>query len=83
MDDNLISDLTKLPVADRLRLIEGLWDSLDAEMDTLPIPDWQREELDRRFDALDSGASVGPHGTTCANASRTQNDGPDRCSAGS
>lgn len=53
------NDLTKLPVADRLRLIEELWDSLDADIEELPIPDCHREELDRRLDALDDGTSVG------------------------
>ena len=51
--------LTRLPVADRLRLIEELWDSLDAEADALPLPDWHREELDKRLDALEQGSSVG------------------------
>lgn len=49
--------LTQLPVADRLRLIEELWDSLDAE--ALPLPDWHRDVLDARLDALERGESVG------------------------
>lgn len=51
------ADLVRLPAAKRLELIEALWDSLDAE--AIPLADWQREELDRRLDALDSGASSG------------------------
>ncbi len=51
--------LTKLPVAERLKLIEDLWDSLDADADALPLQDWQRDEIDKRLDALDSGTSVG------------------------
>ena len=52
-------DIRALPVAERLRLIEELWDSLDAEADALPLPDWHRSTLDRRLDALDDGRSVG------------------------
>jgi putative addiction module component (TIGR02574 family) len=59
MTDTTTTELTKLPVAERLRLIEELWDSLDAEIDALPIPDWHRAELDKRLDALDNGTSVG------------------------
>lgn len=51
--------LTKLPAAEQLRLIELLWGSLDAEADGLPLPDWHRNEIDRRLDVLDSDASVG------------------------
>ena len=50
-------DLQALPVADRLRLIEDLWDSIAA--DALPLPGWHRHEIDRRLDALDSASSVG------------------------
>ena len=53
------SELRALPVADRLRLIEEIWDSLDSEAEDLPMPDWHREELDKRLDALDLGSSVG------------------------
>jgi putative addiction module component (TIGR02574 family) len=52
-------ELRQLSVDDRLRLIEQLWDSLDSEADRLPMPDWQRAEIDKRFDALENGTSVG------------------------
>jgi putative addiction module component (TIGR02574 family) len=57
--DTPTSDLTKLPVDERLKLIEELWDSLDNDIEALPMPQWHRDELDKRLDALDSGASVG------------------------
>jgi putative addiction module component (TIGR02574 family) len=58
-DTNTTTALSQLPVAERLKLIEELWDSLDAEVDSLPLAEWQREEIDNRIDALDSGVSVG------------------------
>ena len=51
--------LTDLSVADRLKLIEELWDSLDKEADALPLPGWHRDEIDKRLDALDNGTSMG------------------------
>jgi putative addiction module component (TIGR02574 family) len=52
--------LNARPVADRLKLIEALWDSIEAETsDPLPFPDWRRSEIDRRLDSLDAGSSVG------------------------
>jgi putative addiction module component (TIGR02574 family) len=53
------NDLRALPVAERLQLIEDLWDSIEAESEILPLPDWHRGEIDRRMDALESGTSVG------------------------
>ena len=53
------TELQALPIAERLKLIEDLWDSIDAEADALPLPDWHRAEIDRRMEALDTGASVG------------------------
>jgi putative addiction module component (TIGR02574 family) len=35
-----------LPVADRLRLLESTWDSLDAVNVNEPMPDWQKAEID-------------------------------------
>ena len=47
-------DIRQLPVAERLRLIEELWDSLDAEPAALPVPDWHKAELDKRLAAHDA-----------------------------
>jgi putative addiction module component (TIGR02574 family) len=41
-----------MSVDDRLRLIEEIWDTIDAE--ELPFPDSHREELDRRLAAADA-----------------------------
>ena len=58
-DKATTAELTRLPVSERLELIEQLWDSIDAEADALPLSDWQREEIDVRIDTLERGASVG------------------------
>lgn len=52
-----IAELTRLPVAERLDLIEELWGSLDA--DALPLAGWQRDEIDKRLDVLEDGSSKG------------------------
>lgn len=53
------TELRALPVAERLKLIEDLWDSIDTDADAMALPDWHRAEIDRRLDALDTGVSVG------------------------
>lgn len=40
--------LFKLGRAERLQLVEDLWDSLAGEEDSTPVPDWKRDELRRR-----------------------------------
>ena len=60
MNKHLTPDeMRQLSVAERLKLIEELWDSLDTEADHLPIPVWHREEIDKRLDALENATSVG------------------------
>ena len=48
--DALRDQIMKLPPAERLRLVEEIWDSLTASPEDVPVPDWHREELERRLD---------------------------------
>ena len=43
------AEILGLPAAERLRLVEEIWDSLAAEPSSVPVPDWHRTELDRRL----------------------------------
>ena len=43
-----------LSIEQRLELISELWDSIPDSLDTLPVPDSHREELDRRLAAADA-----------------------------
>jgi putative addiction module component (TIGR02574 family) len=47
MDDKL----QQLPVDERIRLVEDLWDSIASDQSTLPLTPEQKAELDRRLDA--------------------------------
>ena len=38
----------KLGRAERLQLVEDLWDSIVEEDAQLPVPEWKREELRQR-----------------------------------
>jgi putative addiction module component (TIGR02574 family) len=46
--DQTLSELTSLPVTDRLRVVESLWDSIDAEAPVSVSPE-QRAEIERRI----------------------------------
>ena len=55
MTNALRKALFQLSAAERLELVEELWDSIAAEREAEPFPltDAQREELDRRIRDLD------------------------------
>jgi len=50
--DISIADLLKLPVLERIRLVEDIWDSIAEVPEAVPLTDAQRRELDRRLDAF-------------------------------
>ncbi len=43
----------QLPVEERIKLVEDLWDSIAADQRALPLTDEQKAELDRRLDAYE------------------------------
>jgi putative addiction module component (TIGR02574 family) len=45
MDSALVFDLSP---AEKLQLVEDLWDDLAATPESVPVHDWQTEELARR-----------------------------------
>ena len=42
--------IDKLSVADRLTLIDQIWESLDAEDGTFVVPDWHKQLVLERLD---------------------------------
>ena len=52
-------DIQTLSPAQRLELIELLWDSLSVTPEAIPFTDAQRAELDGRLDTLDRDGPVG------------------------
>jgi putative addiction module component (TIGR02574 family) len=51
--------LRELPIEERIRLVEDLWDSIAADKETLPVTPEQKAELDRRLDAYDLDKNSG------------------------
>lgn len=54
-------DYRRLTIAERLQLVEDIWDSIaeDADEATLPLTAAERAELDRRLAELDANPSGG------------------------
>ena len=54
-----VADLLELPVAERLRLVELLWDSIAAVPETVSIPDELKAELNRRLADFEADPEAG------------------------
>jgi len=59
MKQELVTEILALPVADRVRLVEAIWDSISAIPEALPLTDWQKEELDRRLAEFEADPDPG------------------------
>jgi putative addiction module component (TIGR02574 family) len=51
-------DIAELPVAEKLGLMEQLWDSLRARAESAVVPPWHQEVLAQRMQQLDSGGAA-------------------------
>jgi putative addiction module component (TIGR02574 family) len=54
MATNPLLEILKLSVAERIQLVEDIWDSIARESELLPLTDAQRAELDRRLESNES-----------------------------
>lgn len=54
-----LSDVLELPVSERLKLVEAIWDSIVDTPEALGLNDTQRSELDRRFEEYDRNPGIG------------------------
>ena len=43
-----LARLLDLPLPDQWQLVEDLWDHIADSKEPLPVPGWQKDELDRR-----------------------------------
>jgi putative addiction module component (TIGR02574 family) len=59
MKQGLVAEILALPVEERVRLVEAIWDSISAVPDALPLTEWQKKELDRRLDDLEKNPGTG------------------------
>ena len=53
------SKLRELPLDERIRLVEDLWDSIAQDQQALQLTKEQSAELDRRLDAFEADGSIG------------------------
>ncbi|MFM7180766.1 MAG: addiction module protein [Verrucomicrobiales bacterium] len=59
-----LEKLRSLPVAERLELVEDLWDSIAGESNSVGLSAAHLAELDRRLDRIEESPSEGTSWTT-------------------
>ena len=45
---DIIAEIEKLELSEKLLLVEDIWDSIAKANSKLPMPEWQKIELDKR-----------------------------------
>jgi putative addiction module component (TIGR02574 family) len=50
-----IAEIKKLPLHEKLQLMEAIWEDLRANADAVLMPNWQKELLDARRKAVTEG----------------------------
>jgi putative addiction module component (TIGR02574 family) len=59
MMDRAIGSVFDLSPAEKLQLVEDLWDDLAARPEEIPVQDWQVRELERRRANLKNNPASG------------------------
>jgi len=53
------SDIAGMPVQQRIQLVEDIWDSIAAMPDAVEMPQWHKQELDKRLEAYQENPKDG------------------------
>ena len=59
LNSNSIEDIKKLSVAERILIVEDIWDSIFLSEEDFPITDEQKKELDSRLEAYKKNPDEG------------------------
>lgn len=47
--NEIIKEIDNLGMSEKLILVEDIWDSIARNNSELPMPEWQKAELDKRY----------------------------------
>lgn len=53
------SEIKKLSIAERILIVEEIWDSIAAEQEAIQVTEAQKAELDRRLTSCDAAPNAG------------------------
>jgi putative addiction module component (TIGR02574 family) len=47
--DKITAEINRLSLSQKLILAQDIWDSIALEGNNLPMPEWQKKELEKRY----------------------------------
>lgn len=47
--EQIVKEINRLSLTQKLLLTQDIWDSIAREGHNLPLPQWQKKELDKRY----------------------------------
>lgn len=50
-----VAEIRRLPLDQKLEIMEALWEDLRSHVQQSPVPDWHKNTLDQRRKALEEG----------------------------
>ena len=53
--EQIKDEVGRLGLSEKLLLVEDIWDSIAASNSEIPMPMWQKKELDRRYTEYKEG----------------------------
>ena len=59
MENLLPSNIKQLSIAERLQLVQDIWDSITLSPDLVPLTDKQQQELDARLELYNQNPDSG------------------------
>ena len=53
--EQIQDEVSRLGLSEKLLLVEDIWDSIAVSNSEIPMPMWQKRELDRRYEKYKAG----------------------------
>ena len=53
--EEIKSEINQLELSEKILLVEDIWDSIASDNSELPMPEWQKKKLDRRYQEYKKG----------------------------
>ncbi|HHB77236.1 MAG TPA: addiction module protein [Desulfobulbus sp.] len=53
--DKITAEINMLSTTQKLIIAQDIWDSIARESDSLPMPEWQKRELEKRYGLYKQG----------------------------
>jgi putative addiction module component (TIGR02574 family) len=54
--NEIVREIDRLDLSEKLLLVENIWDSIAQKNNSLPMPTWQKVELEKRYRQYKEGA---------------------------